>query len=92
MTAADTSSCNIRRVKMFRKILSKAEIAKLAEETGMTPDEAKKIVEILEDHRVEWGEEAYREFVDGCKEITTMAKADGVPLSAMVDALSRRKS
>lgn len=73
-------------------MLSKTGIAKFAEKVGVTLDEAKRITEILEEHREEMGEEAYREFVDGLKEITKMAEADGVSIAVMMDALSRRKS
>jgi hypothetical protein len=74
------------------KMISKTEIAEMAEEAGVTPDAMKKVIESLENYRAERGEEANRELVHAAKEITKWAKDDGLSIAEMVNAILRRKS
>ena len=68
------------------------DIAKMAEEAGVTPDEVKRIIEIWEERKDEMGKDYQKGMEEVIEEVTKMAKDDGVSITEMIDAMLRRKS
>ena len=67
-------------------------ITTLANQAGLTREEAKRVIRTIDNYRLEKGEKAYQDLLSGVYQIVDTAKTDGVPLSVLIDAIQRRKS
>jgi hypothetical protein len=66
--------------------------AKLAAKAGITLEEARRIIKVIDQQRLEMGDEAFQQVVTQVSEIVRIAEADGVSPVVLLEAMSRRLS
>jgi hypothetical protein len=64
----------------------------MTDDLDLTPEEMRRATRVIENFRLENGEAAYRELVDFAKKAVNTAKADGIPLYVLLEAMQRRPS
>lgn len=72
-------------------MIDKRIVAAMALKVGLTMKEAEKVIETLEQYRLDEGEASYQELTAFAKEAVAVAESDGVPISVLLDSMRRKQ-
>jgi hypothetical protein len=72
--------------------MSERIIRRIVEQTGMSEELARQAFTVLDNYRLENGDEAYRAVLAGIRQLGEEAARDGVSITVLLEAIQRRKS